>query len=146
MAKQSKEERRASKREYMRKWRAANPEYNRKYDRAYRATDRGYAMDRASTSRTNAIRRGATIDPDFTIAILADILLNTTTCAVCNDHVDLHDAIIDHRKAIVFGGAHTRDNVQIICADCNKQKSSAEKSLRNKLKYGATKADFELTA
>jgi 5-methylcytosine-specific restriction endonuclease McrA len=136
--------------EKRREYYAANRErlcaYQRDHNRAYLATDRGYARKRASTSRINAICRGAVIDPDFTDAILAQLLLDSDTCAVCHDPVDLHDTIIDHKCAIVFGGQHKRDNVQIICADCNKKKSSAERSLAKKLKRNPVKSDFELTA
>jgi 5-methylcytosine-specific restriction endonuclease McrA len=54
--------------------------------------------------------------------------------------------MIDHRQAIFLGGIHTQSNIQILCHGCETQKSNAEKSLAKKLKSGATKADFELTA
>jgi 5-methylcytosine-specific restriction endonuclease McrA len=134
-------------REACRKWRAANPEYQRDWDRAYRATGIGYAMGRANSSRYDAIRRGAVIDQDFKDALLAQLLIDSTTCATCNDIIgDLHGRMIDHRKAIFLGGIHTQSNIQILCHGCETQKSNAENSLAKKLQRGVTKSDFELVA
>jgi 5-methylcytosine-specific restriction endonuclease McrA len=146
MAFKNLEEKRASKRAAQHKYYLANRERRREENRAYLATDVGYSKQRACYSRQCAIRRGAVIDPDFKDAILADILLSTTTCAMCSHHVDLHDTIIDHFKAIVFGGAHSRANIQIICSSCDKKKTGAEQSLAMKLKNGATKSVFALVA
>jgi 5-methylcytosine-specific restriction endonuclease McrA len=132
----------AKKREY----RAEHQEELKADRRARYASDVGYAGNRASSSRVTAARRGAVIDPELTTAILAKILRDRDSCNFCLNPVSLHDRMIDHRHAIYFGGAHTASNIQILCKPCEKQKSSAEKSLIAKLRNGATQSDFALAA
>ena len=149
--------------DYQRKWYAENrdkvtarereryasqpPGYAAAVKREYRKTDIGYAGNRAESSRGGARNRGAVIDPELTNAILAQILRDRDSCDFCMTPVALHDRMIDHRQAIYFGGQHTADNIQILCKPCEKQKTSAEKSLIHKLRNDATtQSQFTLAA
>jgi 5-methylcytosine-specific restriction endonuclease McrA len=115
-------------------------------NRAYLKTDYGYAVHRAESNRHGAIRRDAVIDPTFKDAELARILIDSDHCAMCGEPVELRDRRIDHRKTIASGGEHTASNVQILGKPCERQKTLAEKALRDKLRSGTTKQEFCLAA
>lgn len=131
---------------YFRKWRDEHRVEMRAYYAAYRATDAGYARMRADSNRTNTKYRGAVLDPDLTNSVLRQIFLDGEDCAWCGNLTPPRERRIDHRIAIVFGGEHTASNIQILCLSCDKQKTRAENSLVNKLRKGATRADFALAA
>jgi len=110
--------------------------------------DHLYATSRACGNRATARSRGAAIDPEFTNAMLAGIFRDNAGCDWCGTPVpSMHDRMIDHRIAIYFGGTHTASNIQILCKTCEKKKSSAERSMAQKLaKRVTTQADFVLAA
>jgi 5-methylcytosine-specific restriction endonuclease McrA len=117
---------RDSRNTYNRKRYATNQDAREKKlsrNRAYNATDYGYAVNRASSNQACAKERGAVMDPEFTAAILANILLNTLACEHCPNELTLRQRIIDHKLAIVNGGKHEESNIQILCDDCHKIKT-----------------------
>lgn len=136
------EDHREEIRECARKWIADHPEKAKDNVRAYQETDEGYAMVRANSSRNGAVKRDAVIDPELISTILAEILLDTDYCEQCKTDIpDMHDREIDHKLAIVFGGEHSADNIQILCKKCHKRKSSEERSLICQIARDAVKAD-----
>lgn len=131
--------------DYIRAWRAEHVEDCNSYRRRYRATDKGYAMERAHISHRTAMRRNAVIDSELTNPLLAAMFAERENCDWCGNPVPPHDRIIDHKRAIYFGGEHTASNIQILCKPCDKKKTGKEQSLINKLR-GATRSDFALAA
>ena len=129
---------------------AYHREYNAKHAaammRAYRATDHGYAMHRAGANRDSARNRGATIDPELTTAVLADVFLGHNECDWCRVSVPLRERMIDHRVGVHFGGAHTASNIQILCKPCETRKTIAENSLIKRTACGVIRSDFALVA
>lgn len=114
---------------------------------AYRQTPRGYASCRAGSSLVRAKQHDiACVDPTFTRAIHAQTLLDTNACADCEESLDLHDAIIDHKLALRLGGMHTASNVQLLCKPCNRVKTREDRALIAKLNRATDKANAALAA
>lgn len=43
-------------------------------------------------------------------------------CAICGEHMELEEALRDYIVPLSEGGSPTKDNVQVICRDCNLSK------------------------
>lgn len=64
---------------------------------------------------------------DITKDFLIDLFLNTKTCSLCgvvlsDNGKELNGKQFDHIIPIVNGGMHMRNNIRVICANCNKSK------------------------
>ncbi len=123
-----------------RKYRAADPEKARAYERARYAAnpsikeasaekwrnkfpEKRKAIGRrcAANRRARQLGNGGTLSKDILKKLRA---LQKNRCPICRSR--LKDAHLDHVIAIANGGRNDDDNVQLLCASCNRFKSDRD--------------------
>ena len=108
--------------EYMRQYNAArsqDPEYLEQKRQWHRQTPEGI------TARLNrdSQKRGTYTSGLVTIDRVRE-LMEVTECPYCGMPVTEDNRHFDHVIPFVLGGTHTDDNIQVLCAQCNRWKGS----------------------
>ena len=105
---------------YGARWRAANREQARAAIAAWAAATpdklRAYAQNRRARKR----ERGGKLSPDIAARLLK---LQKGKCACCRQKLG-DDYHLDHIVPLALGGANTDENMQLLRAVCNLQKST----------------------
>ena len=102
---------------YREDWKKQNPEYSRLYYESHKSEYLRYRQERRSRIANNG--------PIECISIDALYDRDLGICGKCSEPTLREDASIDHITAVVNGGTHTWDNVQLSHLVCNKRKGSS---------------------
>lgn len=111
---QNKEKEKAKVNEY----RLANPEKVKATLIAWRASNPHIARIHHQNRRARKIASGGSLSPRIAEKLLK---LQCGKCACCGERVS-KDYHLDHIIPLAIGGAHSDENIQILCKRCNLQK------------------------
>lgn len=56
-----------------------------------------------------------------------DLIKNTKQCLYCNCKLTMYNRTADHIVPVLYGGAGTQENIDIICKSCNTKKGDTSK-------------------
>ena len=120
----SKEEIRAYKREYMRKWRETHLELSRKHARKASTKSRVRKNAYMCAWKKRARAKGIKFGSGYYIDILKRLLMERDKgiCQICGEPVALVDASHDHLIPRSRGGTNEPNNVRLAHLKCNIRK------------------------
>lgn len=99
--------------------RAANPELSRQQSREWFANNKdkraAYEQNRRAKKRASGGRISAGVKQRLH-------LLQKGKCACCRVEIDLAKSHLDHIMPLALGGAHSDENLQLLCQPCNQSK------------------------
>lgn len=101
-------------------WRKANPERHRLNEAAWRASNPDKIRIKARNRRAKKRKVGGTLSMGIAKKLLA---LQKGKCACCGLPLG-DDYHLDHIMPLALGGSNTDDNIQLLRAKCNLQKSA----------------------
>lgn len=99
---------------------AAWREKNVEHERAYRKDNKGKSLERAWRRRARLRQVENTLTKSDVDEL---IVVQGGRCAECGRKAKL---TLDHIKPLVLGGAHTRQNAQMLCRSCNCSKGGKD--------------------
>jgi 5-methylcytosine-specific restriction endonuclease McrA len=104
-------------------WMKRHPLKDAEYGKRYRAKhrDRVTIKARAKNAKRRAIQRAAKHERIDYLAILRE---SEGLCGICAKPLDLFGTEFDHIIPLSRGGSHTRDNIQLAHAYCNRLKGA----------------------
>lgn len=133
------------------KWRIKQgPEYwhdaNERTKR-YQKQPLGMFAHRAGASNNGAWTRGKLREERVTAADLFNVWCRQNNvnpfgsrCAICMKFAEAW--IIDHKQAVSHGGAHTVENIQLVCRECHDAKTKAERREAMLFRLGTVQQDL----
>lgn len=120
--------------EILKKWRSENKAHLQKYSVEYRTKNATQVKEKRRqyeirfservrankhTRRTRILGLGSKIDPEY-VKFLK--IVQGMKCNYCGQHMDKYQ--IDHIVPIARGGDNSNENLQLLCAPCNRQKGA----------------------
>lgn len=107
-------------RENVAAWRMANPDRSRAIDAAWRAANPDKVRIKARNRRAKKRAAGGTLSMGLTKRLFK---LQRGKCACCGEPLGA-SYHLDHIMPLALGGSNTDDNIQLLRAKCNLQKSA----------------------
>lgn len=102
-------------------WRKDNPERSQEMSRRWRQENPDLNVLKAQRYRVRKLQAGA----DLPSGIIKSLLtLQRCKCAVCKSSLKKSGHHLDHIMPLFLGGAHSAENVQLLCPTCNLSKSA----------------------